>query len=430
MGRANDTIRHLREVEWDMSRKEAAEFLATEAIKMGEPVFLVARTIATWEDGTTAWPRAKYRRLLHRVTGRTATELGFTPPPYRGRATAPAAATSKDGDEDVRRRSVLLGAGAALLTAAVPPIADSGPALGPDHVQALQDAEQALYAQDRDHGSADLAGQASTALDTARTWLAHGRYDDQLGRQLNTATGMLSVAAGWLALDSGRTKDARSLYTEALASARQADDPGLEAHAFSCLSLLAHAAGRPREAVGNAQVAQRAAAGLGSPRWLALLAMREARGWALQGDRTLTEQALVRAYDLYSKGPRDADPDWLEFFVPAELAGLESLCRADLGQLDRACAGAEQAVMLFAQGHARNRALYTADIALHQARRERPDLDAATDAGHRTLAYLKDVRSKRLLASLHGIANSLEYHREVPCVARYLHAYRTAVPVA
>ncbi|MFB7669153.1 hypothetical protein ACFC1R_35450 [Kitasatospora sp. NPDC056138] len=325
---------------------------------------------------------------------------------------------------------MLLGVGAAVLTAAVPQIAGASPALDPHHVQALQEAEQALYAQDRDHGSADLAEQAATALDTARAWLAHGRYDDGLGRELHTATGMLSVAAGWLAFDAGRTRDARSLYTEALASARQADDPGLEAHAFACLSLLAHATDHPREAVGTAQVAQRAAAGLGSPRWLALLAMREARGWALQGDRALTEQALVRAFDLYAKGPREADPDWLEFFVPGELAGLESLCRADLGQFDRASAGAEQAVRLFAEGHGRNRALYTVDIALHQARRGRPDLHAAADASHQTLAHLQDVRSRRLVLPLHSIAEALEAHRKVPCVAEYLDAYRTAVPAA
>jgi hypothetical protein len=241
---------------------------------------------------------------------------------------------------------------------------------------------------------------------------------------------MLSVAAGWLALDAGRTADARSLYTEALASARQADDPGLEAHAFACMSLLAHTTGRPREAVGTAQVAQRAAAALGSPRWLALLAMREARGWALQGDRALTEDAMVRAYRLYEKGPRDADPDWLGFFVPAELAGLESLCRADLGQHDRAAAGAEQAVMLFADGHPRNRALYTADIALHHAHRTQPDLDAVADAGHRTLAHLTDIHSARLLRSLRGIAGALTPHQSVPCVASYLDAYRTAVHAA
>jgi hypothetical protein len=72
--------------------------------------------------------------------------------------------------------------------------------------------------------------------------------------------------------------------------------------------------------------------------------MREARGWALQGDRSLTDKSVVRAHDLYAKGPTAADPDWLEFYSPAELTGLESLCRADLGQHDRAAAGAQRMV--------------------------------------------------------------------------------------
>ncbi|MDH6115675.1 tetratricopeptide (TPR) repeat protein [Kitasatospora sp. MAP12-15] len=412
-----------------MGRSEAAEFLVKKSIEFGDPAELGPRTIATWEDGTTACPRPKHRRLLHQVTGRTITELGFTPPAPRGARTRTTNQTT-GGDQDMRRRSLLLSAGAALLAAVAQDTASASPALGGDHLQAVLEAERALYAQDREHGSAELGRQAATALHTAHTWLRQGRYSEDMGRNLHSATGALSVAAGWLALDSGRIHDARSLYTEALASSRQAEDPGLEAHAFACLSLLAHATGRPREAVGTAQVAQRAAARLGSPRWSSLLAMREARGWALQGDRTLTEDALVRAYNLYSKGPSDSDPDWLEFYVPAELAGLESLCRADLGQHERACAGAEQAVLLFGADHTRNRSLYTADIALHHANKPNPDLDAATDAARRTLAYLPDVQSARLIRSLRDIAGTLQAHRQVPTVADYLDAYRAAVPAA
>jgi hypothetical protein len=47
----------------------------------------------------------------------------------------------------------------------------------------------------------------------------------------------------------------------------------------------------------------------------------------------------VRAHRLSAKGPSDADPDWLEFCTPAELAGLEALARADLDQHERAAAG-------------------------------------------------------------------------------------------
>ncbi|MFB7452968.1 hypothetical protein [Streptomyces sp. NPDC056194] len=139
---------------------------------------------------------------------------------------------------------------------------------------------------------------------------------------------------------------------------------------------------------------------------------------------------MVHAHNLYAKGPRDADPDWLAFYVPAELAGLESLCRADLGQHARAAGGAEQAVMLFADGHPRNRALYTADIALHHARTSAPDLDAAADAAHRALAYLPDVRSERLLRALRDIAGTLQPHHRTASVADYLDAHRATVPAA
>ena len=326
----------------------------------------------------------------------------------------------------MRRRSLLIAASAGLLTTAGAAGNEGGRQLGDAHVQAILDAEQRLYAQDRQFGAVELNQLAVTAVAQANTWLRNGRYSEHVGRRLQLATGALSVTAGWLALDSGRTSDARSLYTEALACARHADDPGLEAHAFGCLSLLATSTDHPREAVSTAKVAQRAAAQLGSPRWLSLLAMREARGWALQGDRTLTEQALVRAYHLYGQGPRDADPAWLEFFVPAELTGLESLCRADLGQYERACAGAEQTVMLFAADHTRNRALYTADIALHHARKPRPDLDAAVDAAHRALEYLSGVHSNRLTRALDAVASVLAPHEKVRSVAGYFDVYRAA----
>ncbi|MFJ3310322.1 hypothetical protein ACIPSA_46500 [Streptomyces sp. NPDC086549] len=419
MRKPNNAFRRLREEEWKMGRREAAEFLVKQSIEHGEPVHCVTRTIATWEDGTTACPSPPYRRLLHKITGRTVAQLGFTPP----------TSETAESEDDMRRRTMLLGTGASLLTAArrTP---SNGPALGSVHLQQLRDTEHALYAQDRDHGSAELSRQAARALATAHTWLRHGSYTEPLGRHLQSATGNLSVAAGWLALDSGRPHDARSLYTEALASARYADDPRLEAHAFACLSLLAHATGRPHEAVTTAQAAQCLVSPLGSPRWLSLLAMREARGWALQGDHALTDQALIHAHNLYAQGPRDADPDWLTFYVPAELAGLESLCRADLGQHERATAGAEQTVMLFADSHPRNQALYTADLALHHARKTNPDLDAAADAAHRTLAYLPDVRSERLLRSLRDIAGTLKPHHRTRVVADYLDTYRAALPAA
>jgi hypothetical protein len=158
---------------------------------------------------------------------------------------------------------------------------------------------------------------------------------------------------------------------------------------------------------------------------LALFAMREAGGWALLGERGATDKAIVRAHQLYAKGPQQVDPSWLEFFQPAELAGLEALARADLGQHERSAAGAEQAVLLFGDAFARNRALYTADVAIQHALRERPEPEAAAEAAGRVLAYLPEVRSDRLLQQLADVESALQRHSEIPVVADWLEEYRT-----
>ncbi|MFF7534535.1 hypothetical protein ACFZB2_36355 [Streptomyces bobili] len=329
------------------------------------------------------------------------------------------------------RRDVLadgVGAAAALL----PALTAGGRAqgrIGMDAVTAVHRAVATIYEHDHDHGSAPLRRQASRALHTAYGWLHGATLTDSTERQLRSATGHLSIASGWLSYDSGRPADARSLYNEALAAARICDDRGLEAHAFGCLSLLAKASGRPREAIAAAQGAQSAARTHGSPRLLALMTMREAGGWALMGDASAADRTIVRAHHLYARGPTEADPDWLEFFSPAELAGLESLARADLAQHERAAAGAEQAVLLHAGQFTRNRALYTADVAIQHALRHRPEPEAAAEAAGRVLAYLPSVRSDRLLQQLQNVHSALQRHADVPAVADWLEQYRTTTGV-
>jgi hypothetical protein len=428
----NPQLRALREDELQMSRHEFARRVVRVGEAMGEAVACTARLVAAWEDGEVQLPRAVYRRILTRMTGRTMTQLGFrTSTP----AAAAAAANGPDlrGEEPVDRRAFLTdGAGAAVtLLPLLSGADDQSPGrIGARNVRAVHRAVSTIYAHDHDHGSAALRQKASEALHQAYGWLQDGRITDRTERQLRSATGHLSIAAGWLSYDSGRAADARSLYGEALAAARIADDRALEGHAFGCLALLAKASGRPREAIAAAQGAQSAVRTHGSPRMLSLMAMREASGWALLGDASATDAAIVRAHHLYAKGPAEADPDWLEFFSPGELAGLEALARADLAQHERAAAGAEQAVLLHGTQFQRNRALYTADVAIQHAMRERPEPEAAAEAAGRVLSYLPDVRSDRLLQQLHNVQSALQRHTAVPAVADWLEEYRTTTGIS
>ncbi|MFD3518500.1 hypothetical protein [Streptomyces sp. NPDC058657] len=419
----NLVLRAVREDEFLMSRDEFARAVLEAATDMGEAVACEARLVAAWEDGEVRCPRAVYQRILSRMTGRSMTDLGFRP--RSAVRTGPPG--GERGAEDSVERRTFLRDGTAVLTLPLGTGTKTRTAgrVGASEVRAVTKAVASLYAHDHDHGSAPLRKAASEALHTAYQWLQAGTYTERTGRRLRSATGALSIAAGWLSYDSGRAADAHSLYGEALAAARIADDPALEAHAFGCLSLLAKASGRPREAIAAAQGAQSVARSLGSSKLLSLFAMREVGGWALMGDTTATDKAIVRAHHLYARGPCDADPAWLDFFAPGELAGLESLARADLGQHERAAAGAEQAVLLHGEAFARNRSLYTADVAIQHAVRERPEPEAAAEAAGRVLAFLPEVRSDRLLQALHHVAGALQRHHRVPAVASWIEEYRT-----
>ncbi|MFD5696552.1 hypothetical protein [Streptomyces lasiicapitis] len=422
----------MRELKLQMSRVEFAQAIVEAGRDMGEAVGCTARLVAAWEDGEVLCPRAVYRRILTRMTGRSMSDLGFSV----GRPAAPAEprteAVGPEMEDLVERRAFLLDSAGATL-GLVPPgsrLEGRRARIGAGDVRAVDQVVNDIYTHDHDHGSAALRRQAAKILHTSYQWLQDGSYTQRTGQRLRSATGFLIIAAGWLSYDSGRVADARSLYGEALAAARIAADPGLEGHAFGCLSLLAKASGRPREAISAAQGAQTVARTYGSPRMLALFAMREAGGWALLGDSSATDKAIVRAHTLYAQGPRDADPSWLEFFTPAELAGLEALARADLDQHERAASGAEQAVLLHGNAFARNRALYTADIAIQHAVKDRPEPEAAAEAAGRVLAFLPEVSSDRLLKQLHNVESALQRHAAVPEVADWLEEYRTTTGIS
>ncbi|MET7457057.1 hypothetical protein ABZT03_35285 [Streptomyces sp. NPDC005574] len=260
----NSVLRRVREEEFQMSRMEFAAGVRQAGEEMGEHVGCGPRLVAAWEDGEVDCPRAVYRRILTRMTGRSMQELDF-----RAAAALSAAADStvprpREERDPVDRRDVLRdGAGAVLGVSFAG--GDPPGRIGATHVRAVTRAVATLYAEDHDHGSVTLRQEASRTLHQVYQWLQNGTCSVATERRLRTAVGSLSIAAGWLSFDSGRPGDAHSLYGEALAAARISGDPELEAHAFGCLSLLAKAQGRPREAVAAAQGAQTVARSLGSP---------------------------------------------------------------------------------------------------------------------------------------------------------------------
>ncbi|GAA2623565.1 hypothetical protein [Streptomyces vastus] len=332
-------------------------------------------------------------------------------------------------ESDVQRRAFMTGGTATVAAVSLGPlgVAFGGPAVAADRpvhrvgeaeAGALEEAVRQIRVLDDRHGADGLYRRAATPLRAAYALLDAGATRRATAERLHSGAGELAISVGWLAHDSGRFGDARSHYAEALATARVAGDPALEAHAFCNTSFLARDAGRPREAVRAAQAAQRAARPLGSARLLSLLAMREAGGWAGLADRTGCEQALARAHALFDRGPCDADPEWMSFYGPAELAGLEAQCWSTLGDWPRAAHHARRAARLQDPHFTRNIALYTAELADDLARAGHPD-EAAT-AGLRVLDLLDEVQSSRVQTMLAGTARVLLPHRRATGVSDFL----------
>ncbi|MEV4561118.1 tetratricopeptide repeat protein [Kitasatospora sp. NPDC049285] len=438
----------MRELRGDLSPGEFATLVRRAAREIGEHVSCDPRYVGRVESGEIRCPNYAYERVFrHMWPDRSLADLGFAPrTTVRRRASAddPAVpAHPPDGthhpdeeNDDVLRRTFLSGGPTALAAAlgldrpasAVPLTPPERRRVGAAEVRGVEQAVRDIRLLDDEHGADALFELAGQSLRSAYVLLNDGDYGAATERRLQAGAGELAISVGWLAHDSNRLTDARSFYSEALATARMAGDSALEAHVFCNSAFLARDAGRPREALRAAQAGQAAARGLGSDRLLSLLSMREAGGWALLGDRSACERSLTRAYALFDKGESDADPEWMTFFGDAELAGLEAQCWSALGEWDLAGLRAERAVRLQEPHFVRNRVLYTAELA--HDRLGRGDLAGAAEQGSAAVALLDRVRSARIRGMLAATADRLRGHDAVPEVRAFLGAYDGALAAA
>jgi hypothetical protein len=394
------------------------------------------------ESGEIRCPNYAYERVfLHMFPGATLADLGFSSrETVRGRgarATAeipdtplpPTLHSDTDEESDVLRRVFMTGGTTAMAAASLGfglglgTAADAVPAqrpaqrrVGEAEVTAVEKAVRQIRLLDDRHGGDGLYRRAAQPLRAAYVLLDEGTTTRRsTSDRLHAGAGELAISVGWLAHDSGRFEDARSHYAEALATARLAGDAALEAHAFCNASFLARDTGRPRESVRAAEAGQRAATPLGSPRLLALLALREAGGRAGLGDRSGCERALGRAHEAFGRGTRDADPEWMTFFREAELEMLEAQCWSALGDWPRAARHARRATQLQDPHFTRNLALYRAELTTNLAHAGAAAEAAAT--GHQVLDLLDQVQSSRIRAMLAGAVRVLRAQRGSPEVA-------------
>lgn len=436
----NNTV--FRSLRGDLSPREFAAAVRRAAREIGEQVSCDARYVGRVEAGEIRCPNYAYERVFrHMFPGYSLMDMGFEPRErVRGRKSARGGShgarnqenddendDENDEESDVLRRAFMTGGPAAVATSlAIRPVVPTSRAegrttvrrVGRPEVDAVRESVRRIRLHDDQYGAGGLYEQAGQSLRSAYRLLDEGAYSQAVAAGLYSGTGELTISVGWLAHDSGRFAEARSYYGEALATARMAGDPALEAHAFSNAAFLARDTGRPREAVRAAQAGQRAAQRLASPRLLSLLTLREATASAGLGDRVACERALLRAQSLFDRGCREGDPEWMSFFGEAELTGIEAKCWKILGNHRRAAAHTTRAIRLQDPHFTRNTALYGAELSQNLAADGRPD--EAADAGVRVLDLLGRVRSPRVRGLLDGTARMLRRYERSGVVADFL----------
>lgn len=149
-------------------------------------------------------------------------------------------------------------------------------------------------------------------------------------RELFIATAELAQMLGWSAYDAGRHGAAQRYFVHGLRLSREADDDLLGARLLSNLSHQANYLGHFNHAVQLARAAQTAAARDVSSTTTAMLLSMEARALASLHDHRGCAAALARAEAAMDHSDPTADPEWINYFDRAELAGEHAHCFRDL----------------------------------------------------------------------------------------------------
>ncbi|MEU1421562.1 hypothetical protein [Kitasatospora sp. NPDC005751] len=286
----------------------------------------------------------------------------------------------------------------------------------PTVLRSLQASIEDYWRRDDEHGGEALRpavmGQLRYVLDVLRD-----TTDPNYQRSLHGIAAELARLTGWTYFDARQYSTARGYFTEALRLSREIDDRPFVANVLSCLSLQATYEDRAHEAIVLARTAQDTARlNGGTPRLMAMLAMREAFGHASAHDREATHQALDDARRHFERvDPADDDPLWVQYFDQTKLTVDTGIALGQLGDTVAAEPLIQEALRAEAAANLRGRAFHSYWLARTQLQRHEIDL-ACTTAGQ-ALALATEVGSPRVLAHLREFRHLLTPYRSNRLVA-------------
>jgi len=271
--------------------------------------------------------------------------------------------------------------------------------IGLADVEKIRATTAAFRTWDNQHGGGLSRDAVVAQLKATTELLHHGRMSDAVGRELFSAVADLSSVAGWMTHDAGRSPEGQRYLLLGLRAAAEAGDTALAAHLLNCLSRVAGHLGRTDDALEMVQLAQYGTRKLPAGRLKAVLAALEARSHAITGDLSSFHRAAGTAADGLAAANADNDPEWVQWFDPAEYyatIGIAHLlaARHQPGLVRTAITMIETAIPLRPPERARSRAFD--HIGLARAHVLAGQLDAADSAVATAIQIADGVASTRL----------------------------------
>ncbi|KAB1946096.1 helix-turn-helix transcriptional regulator [Micromonospora sp. ALFpr18c] len=309
----------------------------------------------------------------------------------------------------IRRREFVAAAG---LAAALPhTLLGHGRHVGPGTAGRLAERTARLRRLDNFLGGADTHRLYQAEADSTTRLIQEGSYSETVGRQLLAVLAEQTQLAGWAAFDSGRHADAERLYRTSLSAARDADDHALTGNAFAFLAYQQLALGQP---AADTAAAGCETASTATPTVRALLHLRAAWAYAVEGNAAAADQQLAHGTTCLTEHDDRPEPDWVYWVDHVEGEIMTGRCWTVLRRPMRAIPVLERALARFDDTHSRDKALYLSWLA--DAYLDANEVEQACATAGTAIGLAGGVGSVRPAQRLNTFLNRLEPHAEMPCV--------------
>ncbi|WP_327421692.1 helix-turn-helix domain-containing protein [Streptomyces sp. NBC_01230] len=347
-----------------------------------------------------------------RVPGRV---LGLAPRPWETDA-APAGTSSTENGPYVRRRTILQAATSTGLAAALPALHRPDPPrrITGAYVDRLRKRTARLRRLDDILGGGDTYPVYLGEVQYTKGLLRRASFTDASRRRLTALLAEQAQQAGWAAFDGGRTRDAESLYEESRDFARDAQDSDLYGNSLAFLAYNTIADNR-RAAVAFAEASCATITARTPSSVRALLYERLAWACAVDNQPAGTEDALTAAREaLADAQDGEPQPDWSVWVDDTELDIMTGRCWTELRRPLRAVPVLTNALNLYSDDHARDKALYLSWLAT--AYLTAGEVEHAAVTTGRALELCTGVASIRPRQRIASLLDQLRPHADLPVV--------------